>query len=119
MKTLKVLFNIAALLVAVAIVGLFVSVALAQEFELNKPQVEEGFYCFTLKAAIDVVNEPSDSSVVLITHIASGKCIIAQAVVVYSRKVYNNGKVNVYEGKIGTITIFNPSLFTAKGEHDI
>lgn len=92
--------------------------AWSAEFELNKPQVEQGVYCFTLKAATEVADKPN-SEVVLLENMVKGDCIIAQAMVVYSKKVYRNGKVNVYEGKIGTTTIFNPSLFTAKGERDI
>ena len=88
------------------------------EFELNKLQVEEGIYCFTLKAATEVADKPN-SEAILLTNMRSGECIIAQAAVVYFKRVYRNGKVSVYEGKIGTTTIFNPSLFTAKGERDI
>ena len=92
--------------------------AWSAEFELNKPQVEEGVYCFTLKAATSIADDPNNE-IVLLAQMKSGECIVAQAMVVYSKKVYRNGKVNVYEGKIGTTTIFNPSLFTAKGETEI
>ena len=88
------------------------------EFELNKPQVEEGVYCFTLKGATSIADEPNDE-IVLLAQMKSGNCILAHAMVVYSKRVYRKGKVSVYEGKIGTTTVFNPSIFTAKGERDI
>lgn len=93
--------------------------AWSQTFPLNIPQAEEGVYCFTKQSATDVANEPPDSDVVLLAHMKSGECIVAKAMVVYTQRVYTNGKTNVYEGKIGTTTVFNPTTYTAIGERDI
>lgn len=92
----------------------------AQTFPLNKPIPEQGIYCFTETAAEDIANEPMESNAVLVEHLKAGNCIVAQAVMVtYTKKVYQNGKVNVYEGTIGKVTVYNPSTSTADGEKDI
>ena len=91
----------------------------SQEFLLHKQLAEEGVYCFTKQSAIDIANEPAESNVVLFSYMRSGDCIIAKAVVTYSRNVHEAGRQRVYEGKIGNTQVFNPTTFKAIGEKDI
>lgn len=93
----------------------------AQEtFKLNEKQEVLGSACFTLQAAKDVANGGTDGAadVILLAHFDNGACVIMQAVITPLRKVYQYGKFRVYESRVGSVTVFNPTLSVAEGDKD-
>ncbi|MDO8523620.1 MAG: hypothetical protein Q7R74_00145 [bacterium] len=106
------------------LVLLFVSgscFAQGKTFKLNEKILEKGSPCFTLDAAMDVANGGSikASEAILDAYVNTGACAVMYSTFIYSRKVYQYEEIRVYEGKIGDITIFNPTLSVAKDEKDI
>ena len=93
--------------------------AWSQTFPLNKPIPEESVYCFTQRAAEDIVNAGENSEVIFLFHARTGECIIAKAVVVYSRRVFQKDRYKVYEGRIGNTQVFAPTTYTAIGESEL
>lgn len=93
-----------------------------QTFKLNVKMSDEGPFCFTREAAIDIANggNPKASDVILDAHIREGSCVIMEvATITYIRKVYQYEKFRVYEGIVGNITFFNPTRDIAVNEEDI
>ncbi|TSC64561.1 MAG: hypothetical protein G01um101491_247 [Parcubacteria group bacterium Gr01-1014_91] len=95
--------------------------SLAQDtFKLNERLMEKGSYCFVQQAAIDVANGGNieAATAILQAHINDGACVVMHAVIVYSRRIYQYENIRVYEGRVGGITIFNPTLNVAEGEEN-
>ena len=90
-------------------------------FKLNEKIQERGSYCFVRQAAVDVANGRRIKSAEAIprAHLDAGACAAMRATIIYSRKVYQYENIRVYEGKIGDITIFNPTLDIAEDEEDL
>lgn len=98
---------------------LFAGSCYAQDtFKLNVLMQDEGSFCFVRQAAIDIANggDPRAAKAILIAHLEGGSCVVMKAMITYSRKIYQHGNIRVYEGKVGAITIFNPTLDIAEGE---
>ena len=90
-------------------------------FKLHEKILEKGSYCFTLDAAVDAANGRivKAAEAILNEYVKTGECVVMFAAITYSRKVYQYEEIRVYEGKVGDITIFNPTLSVAKEEEDI
>lgn len=90
----------------------------ANTFALNKPIPEESLFCFDREAAQAVALAPTDVNVA-VSLFRNGRCIIAKAVVIYTKRVYDNGTLRVYEGTIGKVQIYAPTDWKAESEVDI
>ncbi len=99
--------------------GKFHRIADVRTFKLHEAIAEESIVCFTKQAAVDVVDAGAGGQAVLMAHFRKGTCVQIAAMIVYSRSVHRNGKVRVYEGKVGIITIFAPTDYVAESETDI
>jgi len=93
----------------------------ADTFKLNTPMPEESVYCFSEKSANDIADagSPDAGASIILAYFRTGECVIMKAVIVYSRKVHQHGNIRVYEGKVGAITVFNPTDWVAEGEKDL
>ncbi len=106
-----------------AIVLLFVSSpCFAQKtFKLNIKIDDEGPFCFVREAAIDIANggDTRAAEAILEEYFKDGTCVIMRATTTYLRKVYRHDKFRVYEGRVGGITVFSPTLWIAEDEKDL
>ena len=104
--------------VTVLVLMCFVPLVSAQTFPLNKTFFEESVYCFTKESAIELANAGGEDKV-FFANFGKGNCVMMSAVVTYHKRIHQQGRWRVYEGKIGTTTIYNPTTWKASGEADV
>lgn len=110
-------------LLAIVLLLVYAGVCAAQQkFKLHQAGPESNVsQCFERQAAIDIADAGNSFAreAIFRAYFKTGTCVIMTSVASYSHQIYRNGDYRVYEGRVGTVTVFTPTSWIGTGEDEL